>query len=1633
MADSINDELYNRIIDNSAMSRLFENKVITDVRRATKSHKEKLKAVVKTNPRSPEIRKEINRYIKQITVISEGHLTEYGAEQFSFHRNSLHKAVGDIYKVTAPKRNPMLTSIVGGNVPNDGSLDRQFAKIGDSEFKRADGIIKRGLAKGLSTPEISNKVAATVNISENQATALVRTAITRTTNLAQSEVMDANQGILKGYQFVAILDSRTSETCQYHDGRIYPIDDKRWLPPLHWRCRSTIIPLAKSFNEILETQDTKIRKTVVKTMSPTVRSKLDGRSIAKEGYGNWLRRQSYETKIRHFAGDVEKVGMFDRGLLELKQFFTPKGKSISIEALRRLDNFATTVFTQRRLIADAPDLPVKAQNPWHIIRNKNLEDDLRDFYVTEASSQTSPLGVVDYKGTSIAGKRQSKRAASNDMDNRTHFIDPVTGEMKNSYLYDPDFQVYQERIDFLRASKILSEKQKRHIEDFVTSLDEKMSVNQQSAVLENMRINYERYFDKSRPSYRQDWDNMDAIIRSEMNNSVVNVSRILDRRSRDRAQQFGMLGKATDEASIQIDGQWTTFNELAETMDSNQAFINNWRKEVGNSLARKAYYSGRAPLRFYFLDPVKNLTGLEKPSKALKRFIESQPGGKKLLAAIEGRPQPSLVDDFVNKLTQPYKRILQKDYSIRALLVDAREDFFSGKQNDNAIKTLSEAFELLASGTATDYDTLAINMGKIIYQKYPLNLTDKTPLLGNPSIQTYHLHGSKLLRMLEERNMIKVTPRGVTRRAVKDLDTNRPDGSWRDTLSREVLIMDKDLRTLQLTNRRLYVSKRIGVTRARDELVIDVDTKKYKTRIGRQTGDSIVTRKANVYYDSIQIDKDLVNEINWANATEWRVDQDYSDFMLDLVRFRDVRGNVKKYDDLNGVREIVLQRGDMGLGMMQTVKWHRDRGAPFKVVHQIDSRGRIYGRGYLTPTGGEFVRPFLNTAKAETLGVDGFLAFQEQVGSLLGPATEALTNAGRFAIFRRKGPELLELGRLIQSNTQRDRRIREVLEHPLMAALDPEEHPKLLRYALEYARIYDHINGFVPNKVTLKDGISGKILAAAKKDPNIGQFIDDPAKYKTIVVGGKEVGTISARNISANEVYIKSSFIDKPYRGKGYIQDAKELIIGNKAAVSDIEVSNSASRRAAEKMGFVTDGKVKIDPYDGAKILRYTRAARRPGEVNLNSTTALQRVASYKTQLPIEIDASASGAQIIALSTKNRALAFESNVIATPKKNRLYDIMAQDAISDPRFKALGRLPSDLTWEDLSKAAKAQNMVSFYGAGSATQTGNLADKFAKELLKRDYVVVTRRRSSNTPKEAFSQLELNKIIDNEIKDAKLIGADQTVADLTLLRKELTDVIENDAPIGSQLRAMARDVHPDVEKFVDRMSATHAGLVGPNEFKTISSIMSEHLARRAPVTEKFIAFWKVVAQDYMLETKNTDIPWVTFDGKIMRQRYRPVLEEHINWIDPQTGRRVKNVYRSTAEDSKLLGKGSIIGARTGLGVNGNHSNDAAIVRQFHLWGRDKGVPTATIHDAFFVNMGDAARAKTALRNIYADAAESDTLIATLKEMRKEGMSEKTYQKLLKKAREDGLIPPVGEELTREEILSPIPEGSAWYGIGP
>lgn len=126
----------------------------------------------------------------------------------------------------------------------------------------------------------------------------------------------------------------------------------------------------------------------------------------------------------------------------------------------------------------------------------------------------------------------------------------------------------------------------------------------------------------------------------------------------------------------------------------------------------------------------------------------------------------------------------------------------------------------------------------------------------------------------------------------------------------------------------------------------------------------------------------------------------------------------------------------------------------------------------------------------------------------------------------------------------------------------------------------------------------------------------------------------------------------------------------------------------------------------------------------------------------------------------------------------------------------------------------------------------------------------------------------------------------------------------------------------------------------------------------------------------------------------------------------------------------------------------NDAIIVKRFHLWGQKNGIATSSIHDAFFANAAHMLPARDGIREIYANAVDSQSLLATLKEMRARGMPKEVYEAYLEEAKRIGLIPVAGKSivggqvlkesdiLKREDVLVPIKgdfkTNRYFYGIG-
>lgn len=70
-----------------------------------------------------------------------------------------------------------------------------------------------------------------------------RTKLTEVMNRARIEAFEES-GIVDAYQYSAIMDDRTTEVCAGLDGKIFQAGTEP-IPPLHFNCRSTLIPITK--------------------------------------------------------------------------------------------------------------------------------------------------------------------------------------------------------------------------------------------------------------------------------------------------------------------------------------------------------------------------------------------------------------------------------------------------------------------------------------------------------------------------------------------------------------------------------------------------------------------------------------------------------------------------------------------------------------------------------------------------------------------------------------------------------------------------------------------------------------------------------------------------------------------------------------------------------------------------------------------------------------------------------------------------------------------------------------------------------------------------------------------------------------------------------------------------------------------------------------------------------------------------------------------------------------------------------------------------------------------------------------------------------------------------------------------
>ena len=245
-------------------------------------------------------------------------------------------------------------------LPNGQTVEKAFRGIAKSQQDILANNIRVGVFSGESTQDIAKRLVGRLNfdvkgnakqiaaaggesikVAAHQIQTIVRTSVNQVQNQASQAVYAANSKVCPRYEYVATLDSRTSNICKRLDGRKFKYN-KGPTPPQHFNCRSTTVPVVdyEGLSKRKGFEDLQVPPKGKVVTRPS--GEGTGRVPQDTQYGDWLLEQNKKLKIKTL-GNEERVKFFEAlskregsGQAALRKIIRDDGSQLSLDRLRTL-------------------------------------------------------------------------------------------------------------------------------------------------------------------------------------------------------------------------------------------------------------------------------------------------------------------------------------------------------------------------------------------------------------------------------------------------------------------------------------------------------------------------------------------------------------------------------------------------------------------------------------------------------------------------------------------------------------------------------------------------------------------------------------------------------------------------------------------------------------------------------------------------------------------------------------------------------------------------------------------------------------------------------------------------------------------------------------------------------------------------------------------------------------------------------------------------------------------------------------------------------------------------------------------------------------------------------------------------
>lgn len=295
---------------------------------------------------------------KDIETVLGEHLNDLAQHQMQFVLESINKAVG-VELASQPIAAEQLAKIVDEIAVQGTPLDVFWQRFDDKTNNKLQDQLRSGMMKEETDAELMARIQATAEVSSFDAMALVKTAVNAVANLARMDTFEANGDSVQYIMQRSTLDMRTSEICMAYSGAMWtndenhdPIGDSPDFdegPPRHINCRSYLVPVLKSWDDMTDlTTGGRPAKTAesyyqtkleaegynqeeIDRIIQKAKAELQGDTPPDMSYEEWLTTKSNQYQMSVLG--PAKFKLWKAGKLSFRDLVDQSGNPVTVKEL----------------------------------------------------------------------------------------------------------------------------------------------------------------------------------------------------------------------------------------------------------------------------------------------------------------------------------------------------------------------------------------------------------------------------------------------------------------------------------------------------------------------------------------------------------------------------------------------------------------------------------------------------------------------------------------------------------------------------------------------------------------------------------------------------------------------------------------------------------------------------------------------------------------------------------------------------------------------------------------------------------------------------------------------------------------------------------------------------------------------------------------------------------------------------------------------------------------------------------------------------------------------------------------------------------------------------------------------------